>query len=364
MREEQQNEYQDDGVNRRSFIRNLSLAALAATAAGTGAAMLAGRQKGEVVFKSGPPVSAQPLPPVQSAPAVQSAQTAVQAHQDAAQMLARLAEAQAENMRLQASLDAAQRELDSLRLANSDRNAATQDLSLQLADANAQVGVLSGLVALYEQLDAVDVTDTIEAGLDTVSDTIAALLDGTPTLSEGIAMGQQALADVDAHLPVLEDGRMWLDAQLAKVDSFYQTIELSLQNALESFGTFLEMVEEWFSSIRKWLPFGIGEKAAQVVGSLADLVAETPHTIGGLNDYVIQPLDTWLARIDDEPALRQTLIKPIRDQVLVEADNTISRAQQVHSVYHAELSQPIASARLTRDEIRQRIADYKQQNQV
>ena len=79
---------------------------------------------------------------------------------------------------------------------------------------------------------------------------------------------------------------------------------------------------------------------------------------------MIQPLDAWLARIDDEPALRQTLIKPIRDQVLVEADNTISRAQQVHSVYHAELSQPIASARLTRDEIRQRIADYKQQNQV
>ncbi|MEJ2752321.1 MAG: hypothetical protein P8169_06550 [Chloroflexota bacterium] len=60
---EQRNEYQDDGVNRRSFIRNLSLAALAATAAGTGAAMLAGRQKGEVVFKSGPPDIVRPLHP-------------------------------------------------------------------------------------------------------------------------------------------------------------------------------------------------------------------------------------------------------------------------------------------------------------
>ena len=46
------------------------------------------------------------------------------------------------------------------------------------------------------------------------------------------------------------------------------------------------------------------------------------------------------------------------------ADNTISRAQQVHSTYHAELAQPIATAKLTRDEMRQRIADYRQQNMV
>ena len=49
-----------------------------------------------------------------------------QAHQDAAQVLARLAESQAENMRLQAALDAAQRELDSLRAANSDSSAVTR----------------------------------------------------------------------------------------------------------------------------------------------------------------------------------------------------------------------------------------------
>jgi hypothetical protein len=367
MREEQQEEYQDEGVNRRSFIRNLSLAALAAGAAGTGAAMLAGRQKSEVVFTSGPP-SAPPvvnnLPPVQSIPAVQSAQTAVQAHEDASQLLARLAESQAENMRLQASLDAAQRELDSLRTANNNGNAATEDLSMQLAEAAEQIGILGGLVALYEHLDAVDVTDSIQAGLDNVSDTITGLIDGTPTLSEGIAAGQQALADVDAHLPVLEDGRNWLDAQANKLGAFYQTIEQTLQNVLESFGSFLDMVEEWFNGIRKWLPFGIGEKAAQVVGAFSDLVAETPHTIGGLNDYVIQPLDAWLARVDNEPALRQNLIKPIRDQVLVEANNTINRAQQVHSTYHAELAQPIAMAKLSRDEIRQRIAGYRQQNQV
>ncbi len=360
MSEEFQEEYQDDGVNRRAFLRNLSLAALAATAAGTGAAMLASRD-GEVVFSNAPPSApavAQPLPPI---PAVKSAQTAVQTQQDMAQLLGRLAESQAENMRLQAALDAAQRELSSLRLANSNGNVATEDLSMQLASANEQIGVLSGLIALYEQLDEVDVSDTIQAGIDSVSDTIASLIDGTPTLSEGIAMGQQALADVDAHLPVLENGRMWLDAQVHKMGAFYETIELVLQNALESFGTFLDMIEEWFSDVRKWLPFGIGEKAAQVVGAFSDLIAETPNTVSGLDNYIAQPLDAWLARVDDEPMLRQTLIKPIREQVLAEADKTISQAQQVHSVYHTELAQPASLAKATRDEVRQRIASYRQQ---
>lgn len=368
MRDQKQPDYRDESLDRRSFIRNLGLAALAATAAGTGAAILVGKQKpGEVIFTSGPPPAppiVNNLPPVQSAPAVQSAQAALQAHEDASQVLARLAESQAENMRLQAALDAAQRELDSLRAANSNTNTMTEDLSRQLAGATEKIGVLSGLVALYEQLDAVDVTDSIQAGLDNVSGTIADLINGTPTLSEGITAGQQALAEVDAHLPVLEDGVHWLDAQANKLGTFYQTIELTLQNVLESFGSFIDMVEEWFSGIRKWLPFGIGENAARVVSAFSDLVAETPYTIGGLNDHILQPLDAWLAPVDNEPMLRQRLIKPLRDQVLVEAENTISRAQQVHSTYHAELAQPIASAKLNRDELHLRIADYRQQYQV
>jgi hypothetical protein len=364
MRGQQQNNYQDEGINRRSFLRNLSLAALAAGAAGTGAAILAGKQKpGEVVFTSGP--SSVPivnnLPPVQAVPAVQAAQTAVQAHEDAGQMLARLAETQAENMRLQAALDAAQRELDSLHAANGNSSGMTEELSRQLAGATEQIGILSGLVALYEELDAVDISDSIQAGIDTVSGTIAGLIDGTPTLSAGIAVGQQALADVDAHLPVLENGRNWLDAQTNKLGAFYQTIELTLQNIVESFGSFLDMVEEWFNGVRKWLPFGIGENAANVVSAFSDLVAETPNTVGGINDHILQPLDAWLVRVDNEPSLRQTLIKPLRDQVLVEAENTINRAHQVHSTYQAQVAQPVALAKLTRDEIRQRIISYRQQ---
>lgn len=358
-------EIEDGGVNRRHFIRNLGLAALAATAAGSGAALLS-RGESEVVFTTaGPAVSpaapAATLPPL---PAVQAAQDVVQVHQDVAPVLGQLAEAQAENLRLQGALAAAQSELDALRLANSSSNSVTEDLSLQLASANDRVGILGGLVALYEQLDEVDVTDTIQGGMAVVADTIGGLVDGVPTLSQGVAVGQQALADVEAHLPALENGRIWLDAQANKIGAFYETIELVLQNVLESVGTFLEMVETWLTGVRKWLPFGMSEKAAQVVGALANLVAETPHTVSGLNAYVAQPLDAWLARENDVPRLHNTLIKPIREQVLAEADRTIAQAYQVQSAYQANLVEPVQAAQQTRETLRQQIAAYRAQNMV
>ncbi len=357
-------ETENAGVDRRSFIRNIGLVALAATAAGTGAAILSGRD-GEVVISTAgpavPPVPAAPIPTLPPLPAVQAAQGVVTTHQDAAQALGKLAEAQAENMRLQGALAAAQSELDALRQLKSNNSTVAEDLSLQLATANERVGVLGGLVALYQQLDDVDVTDSIQDGLAVVADTINGLVDGVPALSDGIAAGQMALADVEAHLPLLENGRMWLDAQVNKMGAFYETVELVLQNVLESLGSFLDMVETWLVGVRKWLPFGMAEKANQVVNALADLVAETPHTVNGLNTYIAQPLDAWLARENDVPRLHNTLIKPLREQVLAEAGKTISQAYQVQSTYQVHLAEPVIQAKQTRDALRQQITSYREQ---
>jgi hypothetical protein len=357
-------EHENAGVDRRSFIRNMGLVALAATAAGTGAAVLSRGENEVVISTAGPLIPSAPAATLPPLPAVQAAQDVVQTHQDAAQVLGQLAEAQAENIRLQGALAAAQSELDALRQSSYEGSLATEELSLQLGSANTQIGVLGGLVALYQQLDGVDVTDTIQNGMALMADTIGGLVDGVPTLSEGVAAGQQALAEVEAQLPILENGRLWLDAQTNKLGAFYETVELVLQNVLESVGSFLEMVESWLAGVRKWLPFGISEKASQVVNALSDLVAETPHTVSGLNTYLAQPLDTWLARENDVPRLHNTLIKPIREQVLAEADKTINQAYQVQTTYQTQLAEPLQQAQQTRDALRQQIAAYREQNLI
>ena len=348
-------------VSRRNFMRNLAISAIAATTAGTGAALISGKWKKTTVS---PPVIRE-LPAVPSAvPAFRSAQTVVTAQNDAGELLARLARSQAENMRLQTVLEATQRDLESLVVTNGSNRSATEDLSIQLAGANEQIGILSGLVALYDQLDEVDVTETVQNGLAIVTDSINNLIDQTPVLSEGIELGHQALAEVEGHLPQLEDGRIWMEAQANKLGAFYDTVEVVLQGVLESVGSFLDLVESWFDGVRKWLPFGTDEKAAKVINALSNLVAETPHTINGLDTYIAKPLDVWLAREEDIPRLQRILINPIREQVLAEANESINRALTVKTTYQDQLALPVETAAANRNAVRQQISNYRQQHQV
>lgn len=361
-------------VSRRSFLRNVVLTAAAATAAGTGAAILSG--KSDELIISSPTAPEQPV--ISSASAATQAQgwpTAAQAAQaqppagapgaaGSGDALAQLAEAQAENVRLQAALDSAQRELEALRNANAFNSQTAEEVTLQLESANQQVGILAGLVALYEQLDDVDVTDAVEGGLAAVSQTIEGLIGQTPALSEGIQAGQTALAEVEAHLPTLEAGRAWLESQALRVNDFYVAVETVLQEVLESVGSFLQLVNDWFEGVRKWLPFGMGERAAQVVTALSNLVAETPDMVEGLYTQVAQPLDVWIGREEDEPRLQRRLIKPIRENVLTKAGETITQAQQVQTTYQTQLEQPLTTAVSQRKTLREQIAAYRQQYQV
>jgi len=357
-------------ISRRNFMRNLAIAAFAATTAGSSAALISKEwQKtplSQPVIKDLPNLSSldPAFPAVQSVPAVRSAQTVVSAQNGASELLARLAESQAENMRLQAALEAAKRDLDSLSITNNSNRSATEELSIQLAGATERIGILGGLVALYEQLEDVDITETVQNGLAVVTTSIDELVDQTPALSEGIVLGQQALAEVEEHLPQLENGRIWMDAQANKLTTFYDTVEVVLQGVLESVGSFLDLVENWFAGVRKWLPFGMDDKAANVINALSALVAETPITISGLDTYVAKPLDVWLEREDDMPRLQRKLVKPIREQVFVQAGETINRVHSVKATYRDQLTLPIEITVANRDAVRQQIETYRQQNQV
>ncbi len=355
--------YQSQPVSRRNFLRNVTITAVAATAAGAGAAAILGKDD-TVTFSTADPAINQlsQLPPP---PAVSNAQTAVQVPVDTAESLARLAEAQAENMRLQAELDAALRHIEGLQAGSSADRSNSESLSLQLGEANQQLGILGGLVALYQQLDNVDVTDVMELGLTAVSGSLNELLNHNPNLVNGAALGQIALAEVEEHLPLLENGRFWLDSQLNKVAAFYSNVEFVLQTVLERVGSFLEMVDSWFEDVRGWLPFGLGEKAAQVVGALTELVDEIPRTVDGLQANIAQPLDVWLAREDGvNTRLHNTLIRPMREDVLVHVNEAVARAERLNTTYQEQLAGAAATAVANRNAVRQQIEAYRQQHQI
>lgn len=347
-------EYQESEVSRRGFLLGMGVTAVAATTVGAGAALLKGSQQAAVTttITTSPPAS-----PIVSLPSL--------AANPGAESFTQLASAQAEIIRLQAALDAANRQIEALSQPDGSAIAAQETLRTELASANERVSVLAGLVALYEQLDGVDLGATLDNGMSAVSNALTNLLNDVPSLEASMAAGTLALAEVESHLPVLVNGRAWLDAHLHKLDGYFHQIENLLMDVVERAGAFVQMVNDWFAGIKKWLPFGIGEKATTIMQSITTLLLETPATITGLNANLAQPLDVWLARDEqNEIALNKKLVKPLRDDLMVKTTVALSKVKGVESVYAVNLQEPVGTAVARQQTLRTLITDYRQQHQV
>jgi len=355
-----------NGVSRRSFIKVATVTAVAAAATGGGAAILKHTiSPADVVISTGPaPVAITSGGVVDIYPTLAPIVPAGQVVNSAEDALGQLAASQAENMQLRAQLDQALRDLEAARAGEVNVRSAHDALSLELDGARTKLGVLGGLVALYEQLDGADLGGIVESGLGAVGEKIGELLGGVPALAAGLDGGQLALSEVEAHIPLLDSGRQWLGVQGEKMRGFYADIEGWLQRAVDRVGNFLEMLQDWFEGMRRWLPGGAGEKAAGVMGALTALLAETPSTIAGLDTNIAQPLEVWLQRIDGEPALQRRFLRPIRDEVIARARTTADQANQVGTVYEQQLVAPARAALGNRATLRQAIADYRAQNQI
>jgi hypothetical protein len=345
----------DQQVSRRGFLKAAAVTGAAAVVTGTGAATIMQQTANAPLTTT-----------VVSAPtALPAASLPNPAYTTANEMLAKLAAAQAENVRLQAALDAANRQLTGISTDNQDSMAATEALNVQLGEANNQIGILAGLVSLYEHLDSVDVGTAVENGLTAVSGTLNNILGDIPTLEESLAMGELALAQVENHIPLLENGRLWLDNHTDKLNTYFVAIENVLAEVLEAAGPILEMLNNWFESVKKWLPFGIGQKAANVMQSITMLLIETPATISGLDTNIAQPLSVWLAADNDnEIPLRKNLIKPIREQVLAQTTNVVGKTKEIEVAYAEQLRVPVESAVSSQRAIRGLIAAYREENQI
>lgn len=338
-------------INRRGFLKAVALTAVAATATGGGAALFKQAQQA-----AAPVITTAPLTAVTISPTASSLAT---------DHLAQLAAAQAEIVRLQAALDAANRQLTAVNEQGNNSLAANQTMQQELASANERVGLLAGLVALYEQLDEVDLDEMVDSGLTAVSQALDGFFADVPSLEESLSTGTLALAQVESHLPVLANGRVWLDGHLQKLQNYFGQIENLLYDVVEVAGPFLQMVNDWFAGIKKWLPFGMGQTAVTVMESITTLLIETPSTIAGLNSNLAQPLDLWLARDEqNEIGLNQTLVKPLRDGVIGQTNKALGKAREVETSYLTNLQAPWHTAVAQKQSVRALIEAYRQEHQI
>lgn len=345
----------NDEMGRRSFLKAVALTAVAATTVGGGAGYLANKVREDPITTAS--VTPQTLPR-----SVTIAETAATANQEVANLLAQLASAQAENVRLRADLDATQRRLTALEATSDNVDETNEALRTELASATQDVSVLSGLVALYEQLDDGVLIETVEGTLASFGQRLGSLLDDLPNVEEGLAIGSRALDSFEERLPALSEGRRWLESHLARLNAFFASAEEVLESVAESAGTFLQMLESWFQGLRKWLPFGVGDRAAEVMSTLATLLDETPNTIHGLRRNVADPLDRWVGKDDEDAPLRTELLRPLRETTLQRAGSVLEHTRFTGNAFETEVKTPLQETVARRRQLRQQIATYREQN--
>jgi len=346
-------DYDDQQVSRREFIRGVAVTAMAATAAGAGAASL---------IKKTPAATTNIAV---AEPVLETVKTAVPTLiENPTETLTQLAEVQADNLRLQSALTAAQQQLETMQQSNSAATTQTEAITIELDDANQQLNLLTGLLALYEQLDAAELSTVFENGKTAVSNVLTDLIDDLPTLEEGIQAGEAALNTFEAQIPLVQNGRFWLQNHTGKLQLYFTAIEKVLEKAVDQVGPFLEMLHDWFQNVQKWLPFGIGQRAIEVMDAITILLIETPQTISGVQSNLHDPLNQWLSEETDTLPIQKNLVMPIRHDVLLKAAVTSSKAKQVETIYRNQLTEPVETAVAQQQIVRTLITQYREQHRL
>jgi hypothetical protein len=343
----------EQGFNRRGFLKAAAASAVAAATAGAGAALL--KKDGGVISVIDPPALPEPIEALSNIGA------------DVSELITNLATARAENMRLQAQLNSTERRLQTVRqatAAESDSEKAWQmqldEVHLEVNDLVGRLSVLGGLVALYEQLDEVDLSAVVGEGLSSVGEFLGGIVDDIPSLAEGLEAGRQALAELEEEVPALEGAWLWLGSRIEDISDSYQAVEMALRSAMKVSGTFLHVFSNWVEDVLRWLPFGIGDKTANILDAITNFLVKTPETITGLQENVSRPMNIWLAREDGETRIQRKLIKPVREKALNRAAGTVNQVKTLDVVYRQQLVEPVANINDHRQAIKDSIIRYRQ----
>lgn len=355
-------------TTRRGFLKAAAFTAAAATVAGGGTAMVV-EELGLGAKTSTAPLAAMESTSTALSPtAAQSSAPAVErviSSSNANQLVADLASVTGEKVRLESELNAAQERIALLESSLTEAADARAKMQLSLDDNIRQVGVLGGLVALYEKLDDTDIGDFVSDGLNDVGASIAGLVDDIPTVQEGLAAGRAALDNLESEIPLVEGGRIWLLGNLARIQTLFATVMTMLEVAVDRAEPLLDMMAQWTTNVLRWLPFGFGQRTANLIDAISALLDVLPESVDGSTVNVAQPLELWLGKADEpDVPLLSKVVQPIRELVLDSAETHLSKTSELRTQFNAKLQEPVQLAREERIRIRADIEAYRQKNAI
>ena len=354
-------------TTRRGFLKAAVVTAAAATVAGGGTAILS-KELGLTTGVTEPLVavgSAETIPAILPASAIAPAVQTSVTSSNAGQLVSDLAAATGDNARLASDLNAAREKIALLEQSLSEQASQHTTTQLELDKQTKQMGVLGGLVALYEQLDQVDIGDLVADGLSQVGASISGLIDDIPSVQDGLTASRAILNNLESEIPLVEGGRIWLLAHVAQIQLLFSAVMEMLESAVDRAEPLLDMMGNWAKKVLRWLPFGFGQRTALLIDAITALVNLAPDSVSGAESNIVRPLEVWLGKADEEDIpLVSKVVRPIRDEVLVSAENHLTKTHNLHTQYTNKVAQPLDLALAQRNRIRASIAAYREQNEI
>jgi hypothetical protein len=262
---------------------------------------------------------------------------------------------------LQGELDLALERVDSLTSELAAFKTRTADLEAQLASTEGRVGVLGGLLALYTQLDELELDEVVEGGLDELGFWIDQALSHVPVLRRGLATADRLLGQLEMSLPSIEDGIGWLQGVVNRLADALQVMEDSLEETVEPLEPLAAKLADFVAKILGWLPFGVGKRVQRGLDGILGVLTHVPELVRSTDSLVLAPLGDWFSRDGEQPAIQNALIDPVKTDALGPAGRLATDVEVVDKQLTEKLADPVRVQLSARKPVREEIGRYREQ---
>lgn len=243
-------------------------------------------------------------------------------------------------------------------------NVANAERQVALADAEAEIARLQGLVDLYEDLDRVGLDDILRAGMATVTLPLQAVEAGAMALKTGLEAFEAVLVSMEAALPSAREAVLWLEDRVSVVAGGIQELETALGKVLDQTvdNPIAGALRNFTGMILDNLPFGLGDRIRGVLDGLVQLVTSVDELVLGINSRLLEPLhDNWFSE-EDGKGIGAFFVDPLVDHILDPLEAHLENLVVLADAWQDKLAAPAQQALDERAELRKAIARYKGQN--
>jgi hypothetical protein len=237
----------------------------------------------------------------------------------------------------------------------------TAELEARLASSDGQLGVLGGLVALYGQLDDLELDEVVEGGLNELGFWVGQALSHLPGLRRGLATADRALGQFEASLPTLEEGITWLRGVINRLADGLQVMEDRLEETVEPLQPLAGKLADFAAKILGWVPFGVGKRVERGLDGMVGVLTHVPELVRSVDGELLAPLGEWFSADDKRPAIESGLLEPVKEEALRPAGRLAADVEVVDQQLTEKLTDPVRSRLRARQPVREEISRYREQ---